>query len=120
MGEIVRTEILQESKAVFCNRLALAEVFYTLCRRKGINFARETMKTLLETHYCRIDDSDELAFEAAAYKCERSVSLAGCFVLALARLKGLTAVFAKREKEIIAEMSRKRVDVPVLFLEDLI
>ncbi len=119
-GEFARKYIFQPRKLVLFNRLGLAEVFYTLCRRKGVNFAKESVTTFIQTHYCNFEDSDDLAIEAATYKCERAVSLADCYVIALAKLRGSTAVFARKEKEIVSEMRRKKFDVPILFLEDLI
>lgn len=119
-GEFAGTHIFQPGKVILFNRLGLTEVFYTLCRKRGINFAKESVTTFIQTRYCTFEDSDDLAIEAAAYKCERAVSLADCYVIALAKLRGSTAVFARREREIVAEISRKKFDVPILFLEDLI
>ena len=119
-GEFARTHVFQTGKVILFNRLGLTEVFYTLCRKRGINFAKESVTTFIQTRYCTFEDSDDLAIEAAAYKCERAVSLADCYVIALAKLRGSTAVFARREKEIVAEISRKKFDVPILFLEDLV
>ncbi len=119
-GEFARKYIFQPSKLLLFNRFGLAEVFYTLCRRKGVNFAKESVTTFIQTHYCTFEDSDDLAIEAATYKCERAVSLADCYVIALAKLRGSTAVFARKEKELVSEMRRKKFDVPILFLEDLI
>ena len=119
-GEFAKAHIFQPGKIVLFHRLGLAEVFYTLCRRKGINFAKESVTTFIKTHYCSFDDSDDLAIEAAAYKCERALSLADCYVIALAKLRGSVAVFARREKEMVAEVARKKFDVRILFLEDLI
>ena len=119
-GEIAKTRIFQLGRTLFFNRLGLAEVFYTLCRKKGFNSAKESVTTFIQTHYCTFEDSSDLAIEAASYKCERSVSLADCYVIALAKLRGSTAVFARRERELVAEMDRKEFDVPILFLEDLV
>jgi len=119
-GEFAKAQIFQPGKIVLFNRLGLAEVFYTLCRRKGINFAKKSVTTFIKTRYCSFDDSDDLAIEAAAYKCERALSLADCYVIALAKLRGSVAVFARREKEMVAEVARKKFDVRILFLENLI
>lgn len=52
-------------------------------------------------------------------KCRRAISLADCYVIALAeKIKGC-AVFAKKEKEIIKEIKRKSFAIPIIFLEDL-
>ena len=119
-GGFARTHIFQPGKLVLFNRVGLAEVFYTLCRKKGISFAKESVTTFIQTRYCTFEDSDDLAIEAAAYKCERALSLADCYVIALAKLRNSTAVFARREREMVTEIARKRFDVPILFLEDLV
>jgi predicted nucleic acid-binding protein len=119
-GELARAEIFQPGKVILFTRFGLAEVFYTLCRNKGMEFARESINTLIQTSYCTFEESNELAIEAASYKCERAISLADCFVIALAKLTGSTAVFTRKEKELTVEMKRKNFDVPVLFLEDLV
>ncbi len=119
-GDFARTQIFQPSRILYFNRLGLAEVFYILCRRKGMNFAKENVTTFLQTNYCIFEDSHELAIEAASYKCERALSLPDCYVIALAKLTGSTAVFARKEREIVAETARKKFDVPILFLEDLV
>lgn len=85
-----------------------------------MDFAKESINTLIQTNYCTFEESKELAIEAASYKCERAISLADCFVIALARLTGSSAVFAKKEKELLIEMKRRRFDVPISFLEDLV
>jgi hypothetical protein len=52
------------------------------------------------------------------HKCERNLSLADCYVLALAKLLETTAVFARRESELAKEISRSPLDVGILFLEE--
>jgi hypothetical protein len=47
------------------------------------------------------------------------MSLADCYVIATARTHGASAVFARHEKDLDAEIKRKRFDIDVLFLEDL-
>ena len=51
-------------------------------------------------------------------KCERALSLADCFCLALARKLECNAIFAKREAELVKETRKKPFDTEVLFLED--
>ncbi|MGH9877468.1 MAG: PIN domain-containing protein [Nitrososphaerales archaeon] len=117
-GEVAGKQIFQPGRVLLFNRLGLAEVFYTLCRKNGVSFAKESVTTFIQTNYCTFEDSHDLALEAGTYKCGRAISLADCYVIALAKLTGSTAVFAKREKEIVLEMGRKRFDVPIIFLED--
>ncbi len=78
-----------------------------------------TVSTLQKTGYITVLSSRELDAEAGKYKCERNLSLADCYVLALAKLLDATAVFARRERELAKELLRRPLDVEVLFLEDL-
>jgi hypothetical protein len=64
--------------------------------------------------------SDELDTTAGAYKCERAISLADCYVLGLAKVEGAAALFARRERELEKEIEEKALDVQVHFLEDYI
>jgi len=56
---------------------------------------------------------------AGAYKCGRTISLADCYVIAIAELQHATAVFARHENGLDEEIRRKPFDVSILFLEDL-
>ncbi len=104
---------------LLCSHLALSETFYILCRRKGSEFATDAMETLERTAYVRVQDSTELDYSAGIYKCSRKLSLADCYVLALARNTGSTALFARRERDLREEHQRSPLDVEFLFLEDL-
>lgn len=104
-------------KEAHCSHLALAETFYILCRRKTRAFATEALETLERTGYVKTHTSTGLDYAAAAYKCERKLSLADCYVLAIAKeIKG-AAAFAIRELELEKEQQRKPFDVDVLFLQ---
>jgi hypothetical protein len=97
----------------------VAELFYILCRRKGEMFAKEAVDALLGKRYVYVVSSTELDVEAGRYKCERSVSLADCYVFGVARLLDATAVFAKREEDVTNEVWERDFGAELLFLEDL-
>jgi predicted nucleic acid-binding protein len=118
-GGLVRSEILRHGRGgVYCAGPAVAELFYILCRRKGEKFAHEAVDALLGSGYVHVASSPELDVQAGSYKCERSISLADCYVLALARSLGAAAVFARREEDIVKEMGKREFDVGIAFLED--
>ena len=50
---------------------------------------------------------------------EALLSLVDCFTLALAERLRLTALFARREEELVREVAARPFEVEVLFLEDL-
>jgi len=121
LGEFVKSEIFTpKNKTILCNRLCLSELFYVLCRRKGKAFARESTNMFLRAQYASVIASDELDITAGAYKCERAISLADCYVLGLAKLEGAAALFARRERDLEKEIEENPLDVQVQFLEDYV
>lgn len=119
LGGLVKSTILPpKDRTVLCNHLCVSELFYVLCRRKGLRFAQESTRNFLRAQYASIIVSDELDITAGAYKCERAISLAHCYVLGVAKLNWAAAVFARRESDLEEEMERQPLDVQVLFLED--
>lgn len=120
IGALARSEIFESAeKTIYHNRLCVAELFYVLCRRRGIKAATEYVHAFLDAGHSVLSDSDENDIVAGAYKCERAMSLADCYVIATAKSHSASAVFARHEKDLDAEIKRKRFDVEVLFLEDL-
>lgn len=120
IGALARSEIFESGeKTIYHNRLCVAELFYVLCRRRGIKAATDYTHAFLDAGHSVLSDSDETDIAAGAYKCERAVSLADCYVIATAKSHSASAVFARHEKDLDAEIKRKRFDVDVLFLEDL-
>jgi len=120
VGGLVRSEILTRgSRAVYCPGTAIAELFYILSRRRGEAFALEAVEALLGSGHVQVASSTRLDIEAGRYEYTRSVSLADCYVLALAKLLGTAAVFARREEDLGREVAERRFDVDIIFLEDL-
>lgn len=120
LGKKAKSEIFVPEKNLFCNRLAVSELFYILCRRRGVSFARRSTEIFLKTRLATVIGTDELDLQAGAYKCGRTLSLADCYVLGLAKLQGATALFARREQDLDEEIRRKPFDVEIAFLEDLV
>jgi predicted nucleic acid-binding protein len=119
LGELVKSSILPpKDRNIYCSRTAISELFYILCRRKGDSFASEAVESLLRTNYVSVLSSDEVDMEAGRYKCSRAISLADCYVLAVAKNQNASAAFAKREEDITKEMRRRPFDVRTFFLED--
>jgi predicted nucleic acid-binding protein len=120
LGDVVRsTGILpSKGKTLYCSRSTIAESFYILCGKDGKEYAEQSIQTLLASKYLSLLDSDELDMMAGGYKCSRSLSLADCYVLAVAKLKGIPAVFARREEDLEKELHKKPFDVRLAFLED--
>jgi uncharacterized protein len=119
LGKLVKSSILAPGNGnVYCSRQTISELFYMLCRRKGDEFASKAIETLLKSSYLSVVSSDEIDIQAGRYKCARAISLADCYVLAIAKIQSVPAVFARREEEVEKELERKPFDVKLLFLED--
>ncbi len=118
-GEIAKQEILgSQHRTAYCSHLALSETFYVLCRRRNHKFALEALETLEKTAFVKFHQTTELDYAAGMQKCRRKISLADCYVLALAKNVQGAAVFAHRERDISAELEENAPNVNVLFLED--
>jgi len=119
-GIVIRDALLDEIIDAHTTEIAIAEVKYILCRKLGWEESCRRVEKLLNSGYINMYRTDSLIDLAAKYKCERSISLADCFTLALAKKLGCKALFARREQELIREVEKKKFDVEILFLEDLI
>lgn len=102
----------------YTTELNIAELKYILCRKIGLTESTERVNKLLASGYVSIEDTMPLVDAASKYKCERTISLADCFCLALAHKTSCNTLFARREKELIKEMKKKTFNVKILFLED--
>ncbi|MEM3788763.1 MAG: PIN domain-containing protein [Candidatus Bathyarchaeia archaeon] len=98
------------------SELTLTELMYILCRKIGEKEAQDRVGYLLDSGYVILHEDSKLVELAAEYKCRRGISLADC--LALAKKISSPAIFARREDELLEEMSREPFDVKILFLED--
>lgn len=112
-------EVLEKELVIaYTTELGIAELRYVVCRKLGLKESKERVDKLLASGYVQVEDVSGLIEDTARLKCERAISLADCFCLALARKNGCGALFARRESDLIKEMRKKPFDVEVLFLED--
>jgi predicted nucleic acid-binding protein len=98
--------------------LHVAELRYILCRRLGTESSKEKVDKLLASGYITVEEMSSLILDASEYKCKRAISLADCFCLALAKKSFGGAIFARRESELVEEMTKEQFDVEIIFLED--
>ncbi len=119
-GVLIRNALLDEIIDAHTTEIAIAEVKYVLCRKLGWEESYKRIEKLLNSGYINVYDTSELVDFAAKYKCERSIALADCFILALAKKLGCKALFSRREQELVKEMNKKEFDVEIVFLEDLV
>jgi predicted nucleic acid-binding protein len=102
----------------FVSEVAVVELMYVVCRKHGLAVSKKRVDDVLQSGYFHVEDSSFLIEDAARLKCERALSLADCFCLALARRFACRALFARREGDLTREMRKKTFDVEILFLED--
>jgi len=98
--------------------LNIAELRYILCRTLGLIESNEKVDKLLASGYITVEGTSSLILDASKFKCERAISLTDSFCLALAHKSFYSALFARREKDLVKEMQKKPFDVEILFLED--
>lgn len=88
-GYLEFKQLLKRAKAketkLFCCWLNLSEVYYKVWRKRGKETAQKTLSLIQKLPIELVSVSDELVLEAAEIKARYSVSLADCFVAALAR-----------------------------------
>ena len=100
------------------HELAITELRYILCRAMGKREAR--VEKLLASGYLLVENVSGLTASAADIKCERALSLPDCFTLSLAKRLSVPCLFARRERELLAETERKAFDVDIAYLEDYV
>jgi len=99
--------------------LAITETEYILCRKLGKEIAFDKIQNLISSNYFEIINLDDLHKEASLLKCNHSISLPDCFILALAKEKQAPAFFAFKEEELTKQIKTKPFDIDIFFLEDL-
>jgi len=115
----LKRSLMEGKLQASARELALSGVWYILCRRLGKQEADTRLESLLESGYMHVIPTSELIGLTSAYKCERSISLPDCFILALADKMSVPALFALREAELVKEISSKSFGVKILFLEEV-
>ncbi len=116
LGERARTVLEDENRKIFLPHTALSEAYYVLCRKRGPKYADGVVSVFLDGDYGELLASTEIDMAAGKYKCERAISLADCYVLAAAKLRHATALFAKSESDLLEEMQKRTFDVEIDFL----
>lgn len=117
-GQKLKDTLKSDLVDAWTTELAVAELKYVLCRKLGWHESSERVSKLLASGYIKIEDTSALINEASKTKCERAISLPDCFTLSLAQKISGSALFARKEKDLVGEMRRKSFGVNILFLEE--
>jgi predicted nucleic acid-binding protein len=107
-----------DSVQAWATELAITELRYILCRKLEWRQSAERTNKLLASGYLKVEETPKLINEAAKIKCGRAISLPDCFALALAQEIGGSALFARNEQDLSAEMARKAFEATIVFLEE--
>ncbi len=119
-GEAVYKAMREERVFPLITELNLVELHYVLCRKVGFEAASQKLSALLESGYIQVVETSKVSRRAARLKCERSISLADCFTIALGEEMRVPALFAKSERELIEEVKRKPFEIAILFLDEIL
>ena len=114
LGRILKEyfETLKAGEKVYCSLYTISEIFYVICRLKGLKFA------MLNSRMIEVNNTERMALEAGRLKCERAISLGDCSCIATAKITRSKAVFARREKELKKEMKKRPFNVEIIFLTE--
>lgn len=120
LGRKIAALLKDELARFFTTELNIAELRYVICRKAGWEKSREIVDSLLRSGYIKAIWSDEISKRAAALKCKRALSLPDCFTIAAGEVLGAKVMFARREKELEAELQKEPFNATLIFAEDLL
>ena len=117
-GQKLKQALEKDAVEAWTTELAITELRYILCRKLGWTESDRRVNKLLESGYLKVENTRKLVNAAAKLKCCRAISLPDCFSIALAQKIGGSALFARTEKDLAAEMQRETFKVEVIFLDE--
>ena len=118
LGQKLKKALQNNLVEAYTTELAITELQYILCRKLGWQQSKERVDKLLASGYFIVENTSQLIDEAAKIKCQRSISLPDCFILALAHKIAGNALFARQEQELANEIAKKSFGITLLFLEE--
>jgi len=119
-GVKIKEALKNERLSATISEVNLVETLYILCRRLGLRETYSRMDALLESGYISVHPTSKLIRTSTEYKCERKLSLADCFAIALGKEMKSPVLFSTKESELVREMSERPFDVEIVFLEDIV
>ncbi len=99
----------------YCTELAILETYYILCRKLDWNTAKSKINALKDSNVIQIKPINIILEDAVLLKCQRSISIADCLTIALAKILQGQAIFYQKEKELDKAMENKPFDVKIIF-----
>lgn len=120
LSELVGQLLEKGGRRLYIPHTAITETYYIACRQLGSDTADRIVTSFLDGLAVETVSSEELDLVAGRCKCERSISLADCYVIAAAKLRDAAALFAEPESELTKEMKSHSFDVDIMFLSELL
>ena len=117
-GQNFKKALERDLVEAWTTELAVAELRYVLCRKLGWHESTERVNKLLASGYIKVEDTLKLIDQASKTKCGQAISLSDCFTIALAHQIAGNALFARKERELTAEIQKEPFGVNILFLEE--
>ena len=111
-------EIIANNVKLCTTELAITEAQYIVCRAIGVNLAETKIDNLLSSNACDVICISSLRAMASKIKCSRAISIAECFIMALASARGIPALFATRETELDEELKKSPFLSVIYFLDE--
>ena len=115
-GEI-SDEISSGTGVYMCTELAMTEMTYIICRKAGWDLASDKARRLAKSSAIKVIPTELLWSEAARIKCKVPIALPDCFTVAAARITHGSAVFVRRETELVDAIDRDLLPDKIRFLE---
>ena len=106
------------SNQIYISLSTLAEIYYVICRLKGENIAKQTIKLMKSIKNLTIDNSESLTEIGGSIKCKRAIAMTDCLNIALAQKYNCSALFASIEAELKKEFDRESFQVEIIFLKE--
>jgi predicted nucleic acid-binding protein len=112
--------IVDESLIPSTTTLAIIETEYILCRKLGKDKAFEKTENLLSSNFFKVFSLDSFLRDISLLKCFNPISLPDCATIALAIKNNVPALFARKERELVAQLDKKKFETDIYFLEDFV
>ncbi len=118
LGKVFREKILKNpaNKIFIISPLAVTELLYIYGRKNMFTRAQAQVNDLLRDFV--ISNEEDIREDAAQIKCNRGLSLADCYAIAIAKQEN-APVYFKREEELEEESKKNPFLEKIYFIDDL-
>ncbi len=125
LAKAVFDSLMKGKLKVYVPHVVLAETFYIAARlfraigaEKPLFKAKSLVEWLYYNPRIEVIRSLEIDIEAGVIKLKYKLALTDAYVLAIAKVLGVPALFRKKEHEMIRVLDSLRRECKIMFLED--